>query len=228
MQAQGLTVQKKSTSILQIVSLISPDGRFDSLYLSNYATINLVNELSRLPGVGNVNVLGVGKYSMRIWLDPQKLYTYGLTPSDVIQVIQEQSQPVTAGQVGTPPAPKDQRLPVHRRHPGPAQHDPSEFGNIIVKTRRRATAAASLRLKDIGRVELGAQTYAQDLQARTASRPPASPSTRLPEANALDVATAGQTPRWRSSKQGLPAGPGLQRAVRHHELRRRPRSTRSS
>ena len=72
-QAQGLTVEKKSTSILQIVSLNSPDGRFDSLYLSNYATINLVNELSRLPGVGNVNVLGVGQYSMRVWLDPQKL-----------------------------------------------------------------------------------------------------------------------------------------------------------
>ena len=75
MQAQGLTVQKKSTSILQIVSLNSPDGRFDSLYLSNFATINLVNELARLPGVGNVNVLGVGQYSMRVWLDPQKLYT---------------------------------------------------------------------------------------------------------------------------------------------------------
>ncbi len=79
-QAQGLVVEKKSTSILQIVSLRSPDERYDSLYLSNYATINLVNELSRLPGVGNVNVLGVGQYSMRVWLDPQKLYTFGLTP----------------------------------------------------------------------------------------------------------------------------------------------------
>ena len=79
-QAQGLTVQKKSTSILEIVSLFSPDGRYDSLYLSNYATINLVNELARVPGVGNVNVLGVGKYSMRIWMDPQKLYSFGLTP----------------------------------------------------------------------------------------------------------------------------------------------------
>ena len=72
-QAQGVTVQKKSTAILQIVSLTSPDGRYDSLYLSNYATINLVNELARVPGVGNVNVFGVGQYSMRIWLDPQKL-----------------------------------------------------------------------------------------------------------------------------------------------------------
>nr|MBP6766973.1 efflux RND transporter permease subunit [Reyranella sp.] len=101
-QAQGLVVQKKSTSILQIVSLTSPDQRYDSLYLSNYATINLVNELARLPGVGNVNVLGVGQYSMRVWLDPQKLYTFGLTPSDVSKVIQQQSQDVTAGQVGQP------------------------------------------------------------------------------------------------------------------------------
>src|SRR6187401_337526 len=83
-QAQGLTVEKKSTNILEIVSLTSPDDRYDSLYLSNYATINLVNELSRVPGVGNVNVLGVGTYSMRIWLDPQKLYTFSLTPTDVI------------------------------------------------------------------------------------------------------------------------------------------------
>ena len=91
-QAQGLTVQKKSTSILEIVALTSPNGRYDSLFMSNYATINLVNELARVPGVGNVNVLGVGKYSMRIWMDPQKLYSYGLTTSDVIQVVQSQSQ----------------------------------------------------------------------------------------------------------------------------------------
>ena len=158
-QAQGVTVEKKSTSILQIVSLNSPDGRFDSLYLSNYATINLVNELSRLPGVGNVNVLGVGQYSMRVWLDPQKLYTYGLTPSAVSRVIQEQSQPVTAGQVGTPPAPKDQDFQFTVDIQGRLS-TPEEFGNIIVKT-AQGNGGRILRLKDIGRVELGAQTYAQ-------------------------------------------------------------------
>jgi HAE1 family hydrophobic/amphiphilic exporter-1 len=107
-QAQGLTVQKKSTSMLEIVSLFSPDDRYKSLYLSNYATINLVNELERVPGVGNVTVLGVGTYSMRIWLDPMKLYTFGLSPNEVINAVQSQSQPVTAGQAGTPPADKDQ------------------------------------------------------------------------------------------------------------------------
>ncbi len=107
-QAQGVTVQQKSTAILQIVALTSPKGSYDSLYLSNYATINLLNELSRIPGVGNVNVFGVGQYAMRIWLDPQKLYSYGLTPGDVINVVKQQSQQVAGGQVGAPPAPANQ------------------------------------------------------------------------------------------------------------------------
>jgi HAE1 family hydrophobic/amphiphilic exporter-1 len=185
-QAQGLTVEKKSTSILQIVSLNSPDGRFDSLYLSNFATINLVNELSRLPGVGNVNVLGVGVYSMRVWLDPQKLYTYGLTPSAVSRVIQEQSQPVTAGQVGTPPAPKDQDFQFTVDIQGRLS-TPEEFGNIIVKT-AQGNGGRILRLKDIGRVELGAQTYSQT--SKLNGKPNASIAIyQLPEANALDVAT---------------------------------------
>ena len=80
-QVQGVTVQQKSTSILQIVTLTSPNGRYDSLFLSNYATISLVPELSRVPGVGNVNVFGVGQYSMRIWLDPQTLQARGLAPA---------------------------------------------------------------------------------------------------------------------------------------------------
>ena len=109
-QAQGVTVQKRSTSILEIVALTSPDERYDNLFMSNYATINLVNELARVPGVGNVTVLGAGQYSMRIWMDPQKLYAYGLTPADVIQVVQSQSQSVTAGQVGTPPAAEGQNF----------------------------------------------------------------------------------------------------------------------
>ena len=107
-QNQGVTVQKKSTSILLFVTLTSPDATYDSLYLSNYATINLKDELSRLPGVGNVTVFGAGQYSMRVWLDPNKLQARGLMPQDVIQAIQQQSQQVTAGQVGAPPTPPGQ------------------------------------------------------------------------------------------------------------------------
>src|SRR6187401_1487400 len=102
-QSQGVPVQKKSTAILMFVTLTSPDARFDSLFLANYATIRLKDELARLPGVGNVSVFGAGQYSMRIWLDPDKLKARGLVPQDVIQSLQQQSQQVTAGQVGMPP-----------------------------------------------------------------------------------------------------------------------------
>jgi hydrophobic/amphiphilic exporter-1 (mainly G- bacteria), HAE1 family len=184
-QAQGVVTQKKSTSILQIVSLTSPDGRFDSLYMSNYATINLINELARLPGVGNTQVLGVGQYSMRVWLDPQKLYTYGLTPSQVARVIQEQSQPVTAGQVGIPPAPKGQDFQYTVDVQG-RLGTPEEFGNIIVKT-DQGSGGRILRLKDIARVELGAQTYAQTFKL-DGKQGAGIAIYQLPEANALDVA----------------------------------------
>src|SRR5512139_1325529 len=103
-QNQGVTVQKRSTSILLFVTLTSPNSTYDSLFLSNYATINLRDELSRLPGVGNVTVFGAGQYSMRVWLDPNKLQVRSLMPQDVIQAIQQQNQQVTAGQIGAPPA----------------------------------------------------------------------------------------------------------------------------
>src|SRR5215475_1177405 len=186
-QAQGVVVEKKSTAILEIVALTSPDGRYDSLFMSNYATINLVNELSRVPGVGNVNVLGVGQYSMRVWMDPQKLYTYQLTPTDVINVIQGQSQSVTAGQVGAPPAAKGQDFQYTVYIQGQLT-DPSQFENIIVKS-ANANGGRILRVKDIGRVELGAQTYAQTIKID------GKPSTgmaiyQLPDANSLQVEQA--------------------------------------
>src|ERR1700760_1732027 len=156
-QNQGVTVQKKSTSILLFVTLTSPDSRFDSLYLSNYATLNLKDELSRLPGVGNVTVFGAGQYSMRIWLDPNKLQTRGLMPSDVVQAIQQQSQQVTSGQIGTPPTPPGQAFQVTINVNGRLD-DASEFENIIVKTGNNGDVS---RVRDVGWVELGAQTYSQ-------------------------------------------------------------------
>src|SRR5437588_7951598 len=107
-QAQGVVVQKNSTAILQIVTLTSPDARHDSLYLANYATIKLKDEVARLPGVGNVVVFGAGQYSMRVWLDPDKMRARGLTPQDVSQALQQQSAQVPAGQIGMPPAPSGQ------------------------------------------------------------------------------------------------------------------------
>src|SRR5437762_4278120 len=131
-QNQGVTVQKKSTSILLFVTLTSPDAKYDSLYLSNYATINLRDELSRLPGVGNVTVFGAGQYSMRIWLDPNKLQARGLMPQDVIQAIQQQSQQVAAGQVGAPPTPAGQAFQHTPNVAGRRDH-PAAFETITVK-----------------------------------------------------------------------------------------------
>jgi len=156
-QNQGVTVQKKSTSILLFVTLTSPDKKYDSLYLSNYATINLRDELSRVPGVGNVTVFGAGQYSMRVWLDPNKLQVRSLVPQDVIQAIQQQSQQVTAGQVGAPPTPPGQAFQVTLNVNGRLD-DPSQFENIVVKTGNNGDVT---RVRDVGSVELGAQTYSQ-------------------------------------------------------------------
>lgn len=202
-QAQGVTVQRKSTAILQIVTLTSPNQRYDSLFLSNYATINLVDELSRLPGVGNVNVFGVGQYSMRVWLDPQKLYARGLTPQDVINVIQQQSQQVTAGQVGSPPAPSNQAFQLTVNVAGRLA-DPAEFANIIVKV-DSSNGGRILRIRDLGRVELGAQTYSQEFKLN--GQPAAGLAIfQSPGANALEVAArvrAKMAELARSFPQGM-------------------------
>ena len=164
--------------------------------MSNYATINLVNELSRVPGVGNVNVLGVGQYSMRVWMDPQKLFTYELTPNDVINVIQGQSQSVTAGQVGTPPAAKGQDF----QYTVDIQGQLSRSGPVRAtssSSRRKANGGRILRVKDIARVELGAQTYAQNFKID--GKPAAGMAIyQLPDANALQVGQRVGTTRWRS------------------------------
>src|SRR5438128_11183773 len=156
-QSQGVTVQKKSTSILLFVTLTSPNATYDSLFLSNYATINIRDELSRLPGVGNVTVLGAGQYSMRVWLDPNKLQVRSLMPQDVIQAIQQQSQQVTAGQVGAPPTPSGQVFQYTLNVSGRLD-DKTQFEDVIVKT---GASGDVTRVRDVGWVELGAQTYSQ-------------------------------------------------------------------
>ena len=198
-QAQGVQVQQKSTAILQIVTLTSPDKRYDSLFLSNYATLNLLNELSRIPGVGNVNVFGVGQYAMRIWLDPRLLQARGLTPQDVIQAVQQQSQQVAGGQVGAPPAPAGQDFQYTVNVAGRLA-DPKQFGAIIVKSANGAVT----RLSDVARVELGAQTYSQAF--RVDGAPAAGLAIFLtPDANALQVASLVQA-KMQALAHGFPAG----------------------
>jgi len=184
-QAQGVSIRAKSASILEFVTLDSPDGQHDALFLWNYATINLVNELARLPGVGNVTVMGAGQYSMRIWMDPQKLYSFGLVPQDVINAVQQQSQEVTAGQVGMPPAPKDQQfqytVDILSRF-----NDPDQFADIVIKD-QTAQGGRLIRIKDVGRIEMGAQTYSQDFKLD--GKPAAGIAIyQTPDANSLKVA----------------------------------------
>jgi HAE1 family hydrophobic/amphiphilic exporter-1 len=184
-QAQGVTVQKRSTAILMFVTLTSPDGRYDSLYLANYATIRLKDELARLSGVGNVNVFGAGQYSMRIWLDPEKLKARDLDAQDVVQALQQQSQQVTAGQVGAPPAPAGVDFQYTIDVAGRLA-DVDEFQDVIVKT---GTSGDITRIRDVGRVELGAQTYGQTFTLN--GKPAAGIGIYLsPGANALDVEQA--------------------------------------
>jgi HAE1 family hydrophobic/amphiphilic exporter-1 len=184
-QNQGVTVQKKSTSILLFVTLISPDARYDSLFLSNYATINLKDELARLPGVGNVTVFGAGQYSMRIWLDPNKLQVRNLVPQDVIQSIQQQSQQVSAGQVGSPPTPPGQAFQYTLNVNGRLD-DTTQFEDIIVKTGNNGDVT---RVRDVGSVELGAQTYSQTFSLN--NQPAAGIGVfQSPGANALQVEQA--------------------------------------
>ena len=182
-QTQGVTVQKRSTAILQIVTLTARDAGFDSLYLSNYATIRLKDEIARLPGVGNVTVFGAGQYSMRVWLDPSKMQARGLTTQDVVKALQQQSAQVTAGQIGMPPSPQTQSFQYTLNVLGRLD-DPAQFSEVIVKT---GNAGEITRVRDIARVELGAQTYSQIFTQD--SKPAAGLAIfQAPGANALEVA----------------------------------------
>ncbi len=183
-QIQGVTTKKQSTSILEFVALRSPDSRFDSLFLANYAVINVVNELERLNGVGDVSVLGAGQYAMRVWLDPNLMQARGLTPQDVITVIQQQSQEVAAGQIGSPPAVKGQDFQYTLNLNGRLSEAP-DFENLIVKVEPGAGGRIT-RVRDVGRVELGAQIYSVSFNLD--GRPAAGIAiSLLPDANAVAV-----------------------------------------
>jgi HAE1 family hydrophobic/amphiphilic exporter-1 len=187
-QVQGVTVQKRSTAILQIVTLTSPDKRYDSLYLSNFATIRLKDEIARLPGVGNVTVFGAGQYSMRVWLDPDRMHARGLNAQDVISALQQQSVQVSAGQIGMPPAPQTESFQYTLNVLGRLD-EPEQFANVIVKA---GPGSEITRVRDVGRVELGAQTYSQIFTQD--GTPAAGLAIFLsPGANALNVAEEVRT-----------------------------------
>ncbi|MGE0849859.1 MAG: efflux RND transporter permease subunit [Hyphomicrobiaceae bacterium] len=184
-QQQGVQTAKRSTSILEIVALNSPDSRYDSLFLSNYATINLLDEVARIDGVGNVAVFGAGQYAMRLWLDPQKLQARKLVPADVINAVNLQSRTTGAGQLGIPPVPAGTDFQYTINVPSKLD-DVAQFEDIIIKA-ETAGGGRITRLRDVARVELGAQQYSQTFKLN--GQPSAGLAIfQLPEANALEVA----------------------------------------
>ena len=152
---QGVTVKKQSPSILMVVSLYSPKDAYDANFLINYCGINLRDQFLRIPGVAQVDLFGGTDYGMRIWIRPDKLAKLGLTPSDVISSIKEQNLQAPAGKVGAAPSPKDQEFTETLSTPGRLVTT-EEFENIIV---RQTETGAVVRIKDIGRAELGSQDY---------------------------------------------------------------------
>ncbi|HLC12133.1 MAG TPA: efflux RND transporter permease subunit [Chthoniobacterales bacterium] len=184
-QQQGVVTKKKETSPLQIITLSSKDDRYDALFLSNFGALQLRDKLARLPGVGDVVVFGIGEYSMRVWLDPHQLNQRGLVPQDVINAIQQQNTNVAAGQLGMPPTPAGQDFQLTANVPA-ALSDPAQFEQIILKTDSGAGGQIT-RLRDIGRVELGARSYSQVFKVD--GKPAGGIAIyQLPGANALNTA----------------------------------------
>src|SRR5215475_287669 len=152
--AQGVTVKKQSPSILMLISLYSPGGSYDANFLINYASINLRDQILRIPGIAQVDLFGGTDYGLRIWLRPDKLAKLGLTPSDVISAIKEQNLQAPAGRIGQAPTPADQAFTYTVSAPGRLVTS-AEFENIIV----RETTGSVVRIRDVGRAELGSQDY---------------------------------------------------------------------
>jgi multidrug efflux pump subunit AcrB len=197
---RGVTVKKKSPSILMIINLFSPDNSRDNLYLSNYATIQLRDELSRLPGVGDITYMGQRDYSMRLWLDPQKMAVRNLSAGDVIRAVEQQNAQVAAGQIGQPPVPTGQIFQYTMSTLGRLA-DPEQFGEMILKN---DPGGRIIRLRDVARIELGAQGY--DQTCTFDGKPSVALSIyQLPGSNALDTAQLVRL-KMEELKARFPAG----------------------
>jgi len=182
---QGVTVAKSLPSFLMILTFDSPDGRYDDLFVSNYATLNVIDELRRIPGVGNVQVFGARDYSIRIWLRPDRMAELGLTPADVAAAVREQNAQAAAGRLGDEPS--DERVDLTLSVTTQARlSDPAEFERIVLRT---GSNGEIVRLKDVARVELGARDYGFGLTRK--GRATVGAALQLaPDANALQSAAA--------------------------------------
>ena len=213
---QGVTVQKQSSNIVMFLTMTSENKEYDGLYLSNYATLNLVDQLTRVPGVGAVNVMGAGDYSMRIWLDPAALRIRNLSAADVYQAIQSQNVEVSAGAVGQPlpgnPTPGNTNIGnVSSGNNAPAYQysltvkgrlsSPEEFGNIILRTE---AGGRVLRLRDVAHIDLGSASYS--VVSRLNGQPTAAIAIyQQPGSNSLDV-SKGVKEKMQELSESFPSG----------------------
>jgi len=184
-QLQGLTVQKRETSYLQIIALYSDNEKYDPLFMNNYATINVVDELARVTGVGDASLFGRLNYSMRIWLDTERLTALGISPPDIIGAIDAQNVQAPVGRIGARPVPQDQQFQINVQTQGRLT-TPEQFGAIVIRAKPDGSV---LRLSDVARIEMGAQNA--DVERRLNGAPAAVIGVSLaPGANAIQVASA--------------------------------------
>jgi hydrophobic/amphiphilic exporter-1 (mainly G- bacteria), HAE1 family len=179
----GLTVRKKSAALLQVINIYSPNKTYDAVYLSNYATINIIDTLARIKGVGQVTLFGPLDYSLRIWLDPDRLTELNLTPNDVILAVQNQNVQAALGRVGAAPVASEQQLQINIKTKGRLTR-PEEFAGIVLRANPDGSV---IRVKDVGRVEMGARS--QDRYSRFNGAPAAALGIyQTPGSNAVEVA----------------------------------------
>ena len=196
---QGLSVQKKSSGLLQIIQLYSPNQTFDALYLSNYATINIIDTLKRVPGVGDASLFGPLEYSMRIWLDPDALTNFGLSPAEVAGAIQNQNVQAAVGRIGAAPLNPDQQFQFTISTQGRLTTT-EEFERIII---RANPDGSTVRVRDVARVELGARGIGPLQPVR---RQPRRIDRHLPGSGRQRGRRRGgrSPPAWRSSPSDIP------------------------
>ena len=156
-RTQGISIKKQSSAILQIISMVSPDGTRDQLFLSNYATINVIDALKRVRGVGDVSLLTPTDYSMRLWLNSDRMTSYGLTPNDIVNAVKAQNVQAAVGRIGAQPALPDQQFQLSIQTKGRLS-TVDEFQNVVV---RANPDGSFVRVKDVARVELGARSSEQ-------------------------------------------------------------------
>lgn len=198
---QGVTVQKQSSNIVMFLTMEAKDSVYTGLYLTNYAQLNLVDQLTRVPGVGAVNVMGAGNYSMRIWLDPEAMRIRGLSPAQIYQAIQSQNAEISAGYVGQPIGQNNNNAYQYTLNVQGRLTSPEEFGNIIIRTEE---GGKILRLKDVARIDLGSSSY--NVVSKLKGRPTAAIAIyQQPGSNSLDV-SKGVKAKMQELAANFPSG----------------------